>query len=153
MMQQETRIVIWPHARAMQSFSERFWGLLRQPEPSYSQAFWFPRCRAIHTYGMKAPIDVLAVDRQLRIISVTRHLSPGRSYRFKGAYGIIELSALAPWPLEHWIGQPLIFLSQGERCDATTQLPVDSFFNIAIEPVTECLSGDSGADSSAISGL
>ncbi|MGM0480578.1 MAG: DUF192 domain-containing protein [Pseudomonadota bacterium] len=153
MTQQKPAVVIWPHARAMQSFAQRFWGLLRQPEPSYSQAFWFPRCRAIHTYGMKAPIDVLAVDRQLYIVAVKRHLCPSQSQRFKRAYGVIELSALAPWPLEHWIGQQLIFLSQGERCDATTQLPTDGYFSIAIEPAAECLSGNSGANSSAISGV
>lgn len=114
--------VLWPEGRAMTGFYERFWGLISEPEPSHRQAYWFPRCRAIHTFGMKAPIDVIALDKALTIVSVTRNLLPRRVRRFQGCYGVLELAPFCPWPLESWLGRTIIFESQGEHSNDSSSL-------------------------------
>lgn len=129
MQELNREVLLWPEARYMRGFFERFRGLNGEPEPTHRQAYWFPRCRSIHTYGMRAPIDVVAVDKQQVIRSVHRHLVPGRGLYLKGCYGVIELAAFCPWPLEQWLGKPLLFIQQGERVNVLKE----SRFSIAIQ--------------------
>lgn len=37
-----------------------------------------PRCRSVHTFGMRFPIDVHFLDRERKCISVHRSVGPGR---------------------------------------------------------------------------
>jgi len=63
--------------RIPESLSERRRGLLglREPEPGTSMLFL--RCRSVHTFGMRFPIKVLVLDRNLRVLRVKR-LPPNR---------------------------------------------------------------------------
>lgn len=124
-------VVLWPNSYLMTSFSQRFWGLVKQPEPSFSQAFWFPKCQSIHTFGMAAPIDVLAVNNDQQLVAVKRHVCPRNIIRFSDCAGIIELAAFSPWPLEQWIGQSLVFSRQGEPDDVNSKPLSQSVFSIA----------------------
>jgi len=134
--------VLWPYSKAMTGFWQRCRGMIGEPEPTLSHAFWFPKCRAVHSFGMKAAIDLIAVDKELRLLAVERHFCPGRSIRFKGCYGIIELAASSPWPLESWIGQQFVFIAQGERINETTKLSPTDYFGIALKSCDERVSAN-----------
>ena len=56
---------------------ERLRGLRGHPPPGPREAMLFPRCRSVHTFGMKEPISVVFLDRQMRVTAVRRCL-PGR---------------------------------------------------------------------------
>ena len=56
-------------------------GLLLRPSPS------------IHTWFMRFPIDVLFLDRDLRVLGVRRELRPWRMGWQKGARAVLELAA------------------------------------------------------------
>lgn len=49
-------------------------------------------CRAVHTIGMRYPIDVAFVDRDGRVRRLVRHLKPGRVAFSIGASSVIELA-------------------------------------------------------------
>lgn len=55
-------------------------------------------CHAIHTFGMRVPIDVAFVDRQGRIALACRGLLPGRQLSQKESVAVFERpSRDAPW--------------------------------------------------------
>ena len=41
-------------------------------EPAPSEALMFERCRSVHTFGMRAPITVVFLDRTWRVVRVVR---------------------------------------------------------------------------------
>jgi uncharacterized membrane protein (UPF0127 family) len=56
---------------------ERMRGLRGHPPPGPCEAMLFPRCRSVQTFGMRAPISVVFLDRAMRVIEVRRG-RPGR---------------------------------------------------------------------------
>lgn len=60
-----------------QTRRERARGLLGRTELAHNQALLLERCRSVHTFGMRFPIDAVLLDRTWRVVSVVR-LAPGR---------------------------------------------------------------------------
>ena len=56
-------------------------GLLLRPAPS------------VHTWFMRFPIDVVFLDRELRVMSVRSHVRPWRMARQRRARAVLELAA------------------------------------------------------------
>lgn len=52
-----------------------------------------PRCRSVHTFGMRFPIDVLFYDRDRRMLSIRRAVPRNRILREPGAAAVLELPA------------------------------------------------------------
>jgi hypothetical protein len=76
------------------SFIRRLVGLLGRTTLPKSEALMFPRCNSIHTIGMRMPIDVVFVDRSLRVVDLKTHVGSGRVLPpVKGAWGVIELAS------------------------------------------------------------
>jgi uncharacterized protein len=50
-----------------------------------------PRCRSVHTFGMRFPIDVLFLDDEGRVIELRRSVPPCRVLRCRGAVAVLEL--------------------------------------------------------------
>lgn len=57
---------------------ERSRGLLGRDSMGPGEALVFPRCRQVHMFGMRFPIDVLFLDRDNRVVRVLNDLLPGR---------------------------------------------------------------------------
>ena len=53
-----------------------------------------PRCRSVHTFGMRFPVHVVFCDRRLRPISVRGSVPPGRLVRDRRAEAVVELPAV-----------------------------------------------------------
>ena len=56
---------------------ERMRGLRGHPPPGRREAMLFRRCRSVQTFGMKGPISVVFLDREMRVLGV-RRCRPGR---------------------------------------------------------------------------
>ncbi len=54
-----------------------------------------PRCRSVHTFGMRFAIDVLFLDRDRRPIEVARAVPPNRIVGRRGADSVLEFPARA----------------------------------------------------------
>lgn len=52
-------------------------GLRGHPPPGPQEAMLFRRCRSVQTFGMKEPVSVIILDREMRVIGV-RRCRPGR---------------------------------------------------------------------------
>jgi uncharacterized membrane protein (UPF0127 family) len=50
-----------------------------------------PRCRSIHTFGMRFPLDVLFLDAEGRVIELRRSVPPCRVIRSPGAIAALEV--------------------------------------------------------------
>ncbi len=50
-----------------------------------------PRCRSVHTFGMRFAIDLLFLDERDRVIELRRSVPPCRLIRCPGAMAVLEL--------------------------------------------------------------
>lgn len=96
----EARVVVAsPGARASlrllcaEDFADRLRGLLGRETLTRQCGLWISPCRAVHTFGMRAPIDLVFVGPHNRILRVDAGLVPGRVRVCRRACGVLELAA------------------------------------------------------------
>jgi uncharacterized membrane protein (UPF0127 family) len=68
-------------------------GLLGRDGLEASSAMLLAPCSAVHTIGMRFPIDVLFVDRQGYAVKIVRNLRPWRIALASGGQAVIEMAA------------------------------------------------------------
>lgn len=67
-------------------------GLLGRSGLDAGAGLWIVPCEWVHMFGMKFPIDIVVLDRNLRVVGVKRDLRPGRiGPLFWGAHSTLEL--------------------------------------------------------------
>lgn len=66
-------------------------GLLGLDKLNDGAGLWISACEAIHTFGMKIPLDVLFLDRELRVRKLVSNLSPWRIAVCVRASSVLEL--------------------------------------------------------------
>ena len=64
--------------RVARNFFQRLQGLLGSPPLEPDEALWIPHCQAIHTFGMRYPIDAVYLDKTNRVVRLVPHLVPNR---------------------------------------------------------------------------
>lgn len=79
------------------SIAETVWevtvGLLGQDALGWDEGWILPRCRVIHTFGMRFVIDVVFLDAEGRIRKVVEALPPWRLAGCWSAESVLELPA------------------------------------------------------------
>ncbi len=72
----------------------RLWGLLGREKLGTGGGLWIKPSSGVHTVGMKFPIDVVGLDRQMRVVKLWHEIVPFRvtSVSFKVA-SVLELAA------------------------------------------------------------
>jgi uncharacterized membrane protein (UPF0127 family) len=75
------------------SFRERLVGLALRRRPPDDQALLLPRCRSIHTFGMRFSLDLVWLDTRDRVLAIERGVRPGRIRTRRGAAAVIEAPA------------------------------------------------------------
>ena len=80
------------------SFRARLLGLAGLADLPADCALLIPRCSAVHTFGMRFPIDVVFLDSDGREIDAVRAVRPGRLVSRRGAAAVIERRAAQPEP-------------------------------------------------------
>jgi uncharacterized membrane protein (UPF0127 family) len=74
-----------------ESHLSRTLGLALLRRPRAGDGLLIPRCRSVHTFGMRFRIDVLFLDDQDRVIELRRAVPPCRVIRCPGAMAVLEL--------------------------------------------------------------
>ena len=64
-------------------------GLRGHPPPGPREAMLLPRCRSVHTFGMREPISVGFLDPEMTVIEV-RQCRPGRFVTRRSARHVLE---------------------------------------------------------------
>ncbi len=78
--------------RRADTFVTRLVGWMVRTRHSTDQALWMLPCRAVHTLGMRVPIDVVFIDRGSRVVAMAPSLRPNRMTAFHlGAHSAVEL--------------------------------------------------------------
>jgi uncharacterized protein len=72
---------------------ERARGLLRRPAPPPGSALWIAPCRAVHTCGMRYPIDVVFLDDRGLVVRLDAAVPPWRVVAHRDATSVLELRA------------------------------------------------------------
>lgn len=103
---------LWNDVLVMESFPQRLLGMLHQSGIPRQRAYWFPRCSAIHSWGMRFAIDVVGLNKKQEIVAVYRNIQPGRVLHIPAAASVIECEAGYPLPLESWQGCNLQFIQK-----------------------------------------
>ena len=81
------------HARVAISWRTRLLGLAFLREAPPRTTLLIPRCRSVHTFGMRFAIDVLFLDRNGAPLRVVRGVPPRRVVSCKAAAAVIERPA------------------------------------------------------------
>ncbi len=87
------------NVRVARTFWQRAKGLLGEKSLPEGHALWIQGsdlvgCNSIHTFFMRFPIDVIFVDRNLKVTKVYRNLGPWRvTWPAPGAHSVFELPA------------------------------------------------------------
>lgn len=66
-------------------------GLLGRAGLASGEGLWIVPCEAVHTFGMRFPIDLVYLDRKRRVVKTRQHVVPGRLSACLRAHSIIEL--------------------------------------------------------------
>jgi uncharacterized protein len=66
-------------------------GLMGIEHLDQGTGLWIAPCEAIHTFGMKVAIDVVFLDRDLRVRKLVRNLKRRRIALCLKAYSVLEL--------------------------------------------------------------
>jgi uncharacterized protein len=79
--------------RKADSFLTRLVGLLKRTRLGPEEAFWLTPSKAIHTIGMKFPIDVAFMDKDNIVVGIISGLVPYRvtGVRLRG-HSVLELN-------------------------------------------------------------
>jgi uncharacterized membrane protein (UPF0127 family) len=80
----------WRFARG---FVARLRGLLGRSPPVPGAALLIAPCRAVHTVGMRYPIDIVFLARDGRVLRVCPQVVPVRARVCRRAWGVAELAA------------------------------------------------------------
>lgn len=73
------------------TFIQKLCGLMFKK--SFDSAFVLANCRLIHTCWMRFPIDIVAIDKDNKVLAVTADMKPWRVYCApRGTVSIIECS-------------------------------------------------------------
>ncbi len=75
------------------TFWKRLVGLLGQKALPEHTGLILERCNCVHTIGMKFPIDVIFLNEERSVLSITTNLKPCRIARCRGATTVLECNS------------------------------------------------------------
>lgn len=74
-------------------FRARLRGLAWRERSAAGPGLLIPRCRSVHTFGMRFALDVVFLDARGRVVSVRRRVPPRRLVWQRGAAAVLEIPA------------------------------------------------------------
>jgi uncharacterized membrane protein (UPF0127 family) len=69
----------------------RLLGLSFLDRSDVEEGLLIPRCRSVHTFGMRFAVDLLFLDSEGRVVELRRGVQPGRIARCGEAEAVLEL--------------------------------------------------------------
>jgi uncharacterized membrane protein (UPF0127 family) len=68
-------------------------GLLDSPELDRDSGLWINPCEAVHTFGMRVPLDAVFLDKGLKVRKIAENLKPNRIAFCFAATSVLEIKA------------------------------------------------------------
>jgi uncharacterized protein len=92
-MNDRTRSAVALEVEVAATRASRRRGLLGRESLAATEGLLLSPCKAVHTVGMRFPIDVIFIDRDGRAVRIVRSLAPWRMAMSARAKAVIELAA------------------------------------------------------------
>lgn len=89
----DRRLTIAERVRVAGNSAARRKGLLGFDSFPAGMGLWIAPCEAIHTFGMKMPIDAIFIDRKFQVRKVRTYLAPSRVSICVWADSVLEVEA------------------------------------------------------------
>ena len=68
-------------------------GWLTRTEPREDEGLWLTPCNGVHTFGMRYAIDIVVIDRDMRVVGLRKRLIPNRMMLpVRGGYATLEFA-------------------------------------------------------------
>jgi uncharacterized membrane protein (UPF0127 family) len=84
---------VCPHCRLAKTPLRRMKGLLGRRALSADEGLLLEPASSVHTWFMRFPIDVVFLDRELRVLRIAENVVPWRFAAKRGARSALELPA------------------------------------------------------------
>jgi uncharacterized protein len=81
------------YAEVADNAAKRRKGLLGRQGLGPGEGLWILPCEAVHTFGMQFPIDLVYLDRDMRVKKVRSDVSPWRLSACLSAHSVLELAS------------------------------------------------------------
>lgn len=81
---------LFDRVHAPSRYLSRLRGLIGRPPLSSREAWWFQDCSAVHTFGMRYPIDVIHLSTDGTIVQIVAGLAPNRWSWCRSSRHLIE---------------------------------------------------------------
>lgn len=78
----------------------RLFGLAMLDRHRAPEGLLIPRCRSVHTYGMRFPLDLLFLGKDHEPLIAVREVGPGHRVRVPEASSVLELPS--DWDIDKW---------------------------------------------------
>ena len=85
------KTVLSDHCHFANTVLKRMVGLLNRRKLAAGEGLLLDRCYGVHTFGMRFPIDVLFLDKDLHVIRAVKALPPYRTCIVRKAVYVLEL--------------------------------------------------------------
>ena len=93
LIHKKTKQVLATNVIKTQSFLLRLKGLMGQKSLPLSHTLWIIPCqRGVHTFFMRFPLDLIFVDRDLKITDLYQNIPPWRRVLPLGSFALIPSS-------------------------------------------------------------
>lgn len=89
----DRKLTVAERVRVAGNSAARRKGLLGIDSLPAGAGLWIAPCEAIHTFGMKMPIDAIFIDRKFRVRKLRPYLAPSRVSICISADSVLELAA------------------------------------------------------------
>jgi hypothetical protein len=73
--------------------AKRRTGLLKHTSLPEGEGLWIAPCEAVHTFGMKFPIDVIYLNRKKKVVKIRPDMKRSRLSACLRAHSVLELPA------------------------------------------------------------
>ncbi len=77
-----------------EDWRSRLLGLAFLPATEAGEGLLIPRCRAVHTLGMRFRLDVVFLGREGEVVRRVEGVRPGRFVSERGADAVLEVPAM-----------------------------------------------------------
>lgn len=107
-LDEDTGLTIVENLKPAYSFTKRLKGLMFDKRMQPQSGVHIKPCTSVHTFFMKFPIDIIYVDREMKVVGLEHSLEPGKTgKRFKNVHSVIELEVGRILDLGITVGQTL----------------------------------------------
>lgn len=92
LINKDTNQCLCSHILHANTFWKRLCGLLPYKSLPEGVGMLITPCKSVHTFFMRFPIDVVYLDREMRVVAIFENVPRGKSLPYqKKAYSVLEL--------------------------------------------------------------